>query len=107
MVHGQKQTPWGLVAVTLDPGAYVGPTRTNTKRKALLAMGPAVPVTGDDGRSLGTRTLLSSPAAASPQGWAPPLGWADPDRNLTLLPSLTGVPGTFNYLTGASLRQGG
>ena len=98
------------MAVTLDPGAYVGPTRTNTKRRGLMAMGSTVPIAAwEDGNGLnsGARMLLSATAATSHQGWAPSLGRADPDRNLTLTPSLTGVPGTFNYLTGTGIRQRG
>ena len=35
----QKMTPWGMVTVALDPGAYTGPTRTNTRR--LMGGSPA------------------------------------------------------------------
>ncbi|GAX75136.1 hypothetical protein CEUSTIGMA_g2580.t1 [Chlamydomonas eustigma] len=81
----QRQTPWGMVAVNMDPGAYTGPTRTNTRR-------------------LRQRSLLPDGSGGKLHAVYPkPTGWADPDRNMTVTPSVTGVPGTFNYLTDAVL----
>ena len=68
----QKMTPWGMVTVALDPGAYTGPTRTNTRR--LMGGSPAkVSQGGLVSLRPSNWKLLPSPCMSTMPSVCPPL----------------------------------